>query len=233
MARHVVNDIIYTLASNKPGFALEPTLLPLLESSLSFLQENFDDKMYQLTLSEQFVASGWDRLLPIACWFSLGSGHMRSSKDVKKDMQSLAAWVRDGRFEKSPTDMLATSEKIQDMLLRLELLKAISTFCSTATTVAKTKGVDPKRVISSDLVSKLRSAAVEGAKVITSFASQWRDKERLSGKQMITELLRSDETAEDLTDVFGAEDWSPEGSIRDILESSVDALDGVTKVSVV
>jgi hypothetical protein len=195
--------------------------------------------MYQLTDSEQYVSVGWDHLTPLTCWLTLGADDPRASKDIKTDTKALLNWVQGTSLKPSspqddddPLSNLPTAETVQDLFLRAEVLKAVHVFCDAATTASKLKGSAAAKHMQPNLITQTRAAAVQSFQSIRDFALEWKKRMREAGTDMVTGLLAMDDTGEDVRELMG-EAWSKEETIQDIVESAVDAIDGLTKVRLV
>lgn len=183
--------------------------------------------MYQLSPSEQLISIGWDRLQPLIFVLMLGPQSSHASSNVKKDSSALFDWLKDTSYS-SPTNhrLLPQADILQDMFLRLEMLKVYDKFCEVALTAAKQKGHHLHGKLPADIIQKAKTVVADNAKAIRSYAQTWKKKVEKGGKAAVLRLLKDGPTGDDIMRFWEA-DWSTPG---EIMESAIDALDGVIKV---
>lgn len=218
-----------TLLVSKPP--IEPYILPLLDNSLAYLSSNISDMPYQLTTSEQAISQGWDYLLPLVCWLMLGSSNSHATKDFNKDLAQLNTFISDSSFSKTcKHDILPSPEPVHDFYLRFEFLKAVNSFTDTALTISKSKNSPIRKLIPVDKVKKMKISITETASTMNKNAVSWRDKFKSEGQAVVNELLAGTATGDDVKEVLSETSWKTSNAVKDIVESAVDTLDGMTKM---
>ncbi|KAF2666048.1 hypothetical protein BT63DRAFT_48014 [Microthyrium microscopicum] len=229
LARQTTNTLLIHLLTTKPPH--EPYLLPLLDTSVSYLESNISDISYQLTPAELAIAPAWDALLPLVAWLILGPSDTRASKNIAKDITAFAGLL--SALEKAPEhDVLPSSEAVHAFYLRYDILLAARTFVDAATLATKGKSPIAKSVPIAALKS-VTSAVDAASRVLREAGSSWRDSVKREGKKVVQELVGAGATGEEIGELFSeVGGWSVDGVVKDIVESAVDALDGLSKVKV-
>lgn len=247
LARHTVNDILLSLPTLKTP--LPPYLVSLLGSSLAYLTDNASDSIYQLTLSEQFVAGGWTLLQRIIIHLFISASDPFASKNVSKDIDSLLAWT--SALQKTPApqlpkpatadpgDLLPTADLLQDTFLRLEVLQAIArtaadiaSASASASANAKAKAALPAPAKAA--LAKTKAAAVDAGKAINAAARAWRDSVKSHGSALVSRLLAAGATGDDVAEILelGSGGGSRVVGVQEVLEAAIDSIEGVEKVRV-
>jgi hypothetical protein len=214
-----------------------PHLLSLLGSSLTYLADNAEDSIYQLSTSEQFITGGWTILQRIIIHLLVESTDPWASKSVAKDIDSLLAWTNALKSTAAPKlppkgsdigDILPTADLLQDSFLRIEVLQAIA---RTADTIISTK---PKSVPASskDTLGKAKSIAVEAGKAINKAASEWKRSIKNQGTAMVSKLLAAGVTGDDVGDILELGGGTRVVSIQEVLDAAIDSVEGLEKVRV-
>jgi hypothetical protein len=225
LARHTVNDLLQTLLASKAPYPASQ--LCIFDIQIKYLKANKDDKMYQLTPSEQLISIGWDRLQPLICAVILGPESPHASSNIKKDSGALLDWLKDTNYAAPTTHRpLPQADVLQDMFLRLELLKACDKFCTVALAAAKQKGHLLHGKLPADVIQKAKALVADNVKAIRGYAQTWKKAVEKGSKAEVLRLLKDGPTGDDIMQLWEA-DWS---TPRDIVESAIDALDGVIKV---
>jgi hypothetical protein len=201
--------------------------LRILTNQITYLASNVDEKPYQLTLPEQLISTGWDRLQPLILAYTVGASSHHSSSNLKQDATLLLNWVKDTSYSPPDHGLLPQSDILQDMFLRLEVLKVCDKFCDVALTASKQKGHAMYGKLPAEVIQKIKATGLETAKAIRNHAKEWKKMLEKEGKAGVLDLVKAGPTGDDVYGVL--EGWA---TTVEIVESALDALDGLIKVKV-